>query len=74
MSRSFAIGTEHGTGRTIVLTVHDGPRCGFDCECCGYGDGTFPADHARNCDLITNRDGDWSDCTCDAKPRPPEEP
>lgn len=51
--------------KAMVLTVLDGPRCGIECECCEYPDGTAPADHDRTCDLITMRDGEWSDCTCE---------
>lgn len=61
----FVIGTEFRTGKTIVLRVLDGPRCGYDCPCCEYPDGTAPVDHDRDCDIVTNRDGDWSDCTCE---------
>ena len=39
-----------------------GIRCGYDCPCCEYGDGTAPADHDRNCGLITTVEGD---CTCE---------
>lgn len=63
--KSFVLGREVRTGKTLVLTIHDGPRCGVDCPCCEYGDGTAPCDHDRTCDLITMADGDLSDCTCD---------
>ncbi len=54
-------------GQYVVSFDPEAPRCGRDCECCAYPDGTTPADHARDCDLITLRDSEWSDCTCEAK-------
>lgn len=62
---AYLLGKEFGTGNDIVLTVHEGPVCGRDCDCCGWEDGTVPSDHARDCDLITLADGEWSDCTCE---------
>lgn len=50
---------------TLAL-LHDpaASRCGWDCPCCEYPDGTAPVDHDRDCDLVTLRAGDWSDCSC----------
>jgi len=61
----YLIGTEYSTGKSIVITVLDGPKCGRDCDCCEYNDGTAPSDHMRDCDLITLRGGDWCDCSCE---------
>lgn len=66
--RYFPIGTEASSGLTIWIGWDDdpnAPHCGWNCECCEYDDGSAPIDHARSCDLVTLRAGDWSDCTCE---------
>jgi hypothetical protein len=59
---TYYIGTEYNSGKGIFLTVHDGPQCGWECECCEYLDGTAPADHARDCQVF---DVDGYECTCE---------
>lgn len=36
-----------------VAKVHE-TWCGYNCECCEYGDGTAPIDHTKRCALISS--------------------
>ena len=49
-------------GDYIVSWDPEGTCCGVNCDCCGYGDGTTPADHARDCQIRETE----GDCSCGA--------
>lgn len=48
-----------------MVESEPGPSCGYDCNCCGFDDGTTPEEHARDCRIfVIDREGVGHDCTC----------
>lgn len=41
---------------------YDIGRCGQNCSCCDFGDGTAPIDHDDRCEMISSR---YEDPECD---------
>lgn len=46
------------------MTNPDEGKCGRDCNCCSFGDGTAPVDHEKSCELVSGRWGDLQ-CSCE---------